>query len=135
MAASRTHEAKRIAVIIQKRRKDLGLTRSDLARRTGLANSSILRLEEGSFAHPSPRSLKAIADGLEMPVDILLHEAGWMPKAERPTDRPHIAITYHRVPDDVARHIQARVNMMVKRSAAGIDIYHEAINRNSDPPA
>lgn len=132
MPTSRTAEAKRIAVIIRRRRQELHLTRSDLARRTGLAHSSILRLEEGTFAHPSPRSLKAIADGLELPVNVLLDETGWMPKVQRSSHRPHVTITYYRIPAEVARDIQAAVDAIATQHRTSFDIYYQSINRETD---
>ncbi|MBF6259855.1 helix-turn-helix transcriptional regulator [Nocardia farcinica] len=132
MGASRTREAKKIGSIIKKRRGQLKLTRSDLARRTGLTPSTIQRLEDGIFAHPSPRSLQAIADGLELPVDTLLAEAGWLPKTVRPTLRPHLSITYYCIPAEISREIQRAIDRIIKRRAATFDTYHQSVTREDD---
>ncbi len=132
MGASRTREAKKIGSIIKKRRDELQLTRSDLARRTGLTPSTIQRLEDGIFAHPSPRSLQAIADGLELQVNVLLAELGWMPKTVRPTLHPHLSITYYCIPAEVTQDIQKAIDRVAKRRAITFDTYHQSVTQKDD---
>ncbi|PBC38620.1 hypothetical protein CJ179_39220 [Rhodococcus sp. ACS1] len=135
MAASRTRESKRIATIITTRRTELGLNRSELARRTGLNPSTIMRLEQGLFARPNPHSLLAIADGLNLPGDNLLAEAGWIAKAKPVTGKPHVRITYQDIPSEVARDIQAAIDAIASSRGIKFDIYHESVSGDDETAA
>ncbi|WP_084484607.1 helix-turn-helix domain-containing protein [Nocardia anaemiae] len=127
MSSPRTSEAQRIAAIIQERRKELSLTRSGLARRAGLSHTTIMRIEECTFAHPSPRSLKAIADGLDLPVRILLNAAGWMPKNDKVTKRPYVAVAYYHLSPDAARDLCNAIEETAKRHGGIFDTYHQTV--------
>ena len=53
-----------LASFVKARRESLGLTRTDLAARSGLHVSYWSYLEAGRYAEPSPRQLRIIADTL-----------------------------------------------------------------------
>lgn len=135
MAASRTREAKRLAIIMKARRKELGLTGADVARRTGLNPSTIMRLEQGIFARPNPHSLQAIANALDLPEQDLMTEAGWLPKHQPISRKPHVRIICRDIPADVVREIRAAVDAIAERGSNTFDTYHESVSSDDDRAA
>nr|WP_280377941.1 helix-turn-helix transcriptional regulator [Nocardia wallacei] len=111
------------------------LTRSDLARRTGLSHTTIMRIEEGTFAHPSPRSLKAIADGLDLPVQLLLDAAGWITQSEQTAKRPHITVTYYYISPEIIEAVCGAIESIARTHDNTFDIHFHAIaDRIPDNP-
>ena len=62
-------EAFCLAEVLKEQRRLAGLTQQELADRTGIDRSDISKLENGS-ANPSLRTLKRLADGLGMQLQI-----------------------------------------------------------------
>lgn len=54
---------------IKKRREALGLTRSGLSRKAGLAENALLRIERGETKYTFPIRAKAIAEALGCKVE------------------------------------------------------------------
>ena len=61
---------------ISEARRQMGLTQSELAKRTGIAQGAISRIESGK-ANPSVKTLMRLADGLNMNVAF-----GFVPRTE-----------------------------------------------------
>ncbi len=60
-----------LAMLIQSTRKKLGISQKDLARITGMQQSSISKIESGKY-NPSIMQIKRIADGLGKKIIIRL---------------------------------------------------------------
>ena len=62
--------------LVRDRRKELGLTQTDLGDRLGWAQERVSLLENGKYGLPSLPQLCRLADGLELPFDALLRSVG-----------------------------------------------------------
>ncbi len=69
----------RLGALIRQRRLELNVSQSTLADRVGVDQRRISRIENASAAAPIPsgEELNAIAEALEIPVAVLLREAGY----------------------------------------------------------
>ena len=57
-------QARRFGRHVRLARVQLGISARELARRAGLADSTIVRIEQGAFAEPDPTTLESIAGAL-----------------------------------------------------------------------
>jgi transcriptional regulator with XRE-family HTH domain len=57
-------QAKKLGQHLRQAREKLGISARELARRTELSDSSIVRIEQGAFLEPTPDTLSRIADAL-----------------------------------------------------------------------
>ncbi len=61
-----------IGNLIQDLRKRKGLTQEELALKSGVSYTSLIKIERGSVQNPTVKTIKKLADSLEISVDILL---------------------------------------------------------------
>ncbi|MGV9834255.1 helix-turn-helix domain-containing protein [Nocardia niigatensis] len=107
-----------LAEFIKARRQELDLLGKDLAQRAGLSPSTVSRIEQGVFAHPTPECLRAIAEALNVPADHLLTLAASSskPKVAPKTPRtPRIRISYQDVSPEAARELFAAIDPIAHR--------------------
>jgi transcriptional regulator with XRE-family HTH domain len=64
---------------IQERRKEIDLTRNQLAIAAGISHTEVHRIETGDRKQPSLKVLCAIADALTIPQEDILKAAGYAP--------------------------------------------------------
>ncbi|WP_420094738.1 helix-turn-helix domain-containing protein [Nocardia asteroides] len=115
MRASHKEAAIAIGRTIDARCKELKLTRAAIAARSGMSRSTITRVAQGVFL-PTPNSLKAIADAIEVPHEELFTLAGWRDSLAIPSRRgPHVQVTYHDVPREIAQEIHAAIDEVAAR--------------------
>ncbi|MEV6255628.1 helix-turn-helix transcriptional regulator [Nocardia sp. NPDC051911] len=125
MATSRTREPGKLAEVIKGRRQELQLSGHALALRAGLSPSTVTRIEQGVFAHPTPHCLRAIAEALDMPADELFALTGGMPRAKSLPRKPRIRITYHDVASEAAREIFDAIYAVAERHGITLNSSHE----------
>ncbi|MFB8276924.1 helix-turn-helix domain-containing protein [Nocardia colli] len=135
MVASRTREAGKLAQFIKSRRLELNMSGNALALRAGLNPSTVTRIEQGVFAHPTPHCLRALAEALDVVPDDLFALAGGMPKATTLPRRPRIRITYHDVPTTAACEIHDAIDTIAKRHNLTLNSFHEHINSDQQRAA
>jgi transcriptional regulator with XRE-family HTH domain len=63
-------------VFLRQRRRQLGLTQTQLAERIGWTQERVSVLENGKYGMPSLPQLSRLADGLDLPLDALLDRLG-----------------------------------------------------------
>ena len=77
-------QAKELGATLRQRRQALGLTMRQVEAVTDIPNTTILRIEAGSFKAPSPDKLARIAQALGMSAGELFAQAGYMVADELP---------------------------------------------------
>nr|WP_302869302.1 helix-turn-helix transcriptional regulator [Nocardia mangyaensis] len=115
-----------LANAIDARRRELRMTRSELAERSGLHPSTITRIEKGVFVKPTPDSLHAIADALDMAPDELYAIAGWLTPT-LPRNQPAIGVICQGVSDHVADDIERAIAEIATRDHIELRAYRRII--------
>jgi transcriptional regulator with XRE-family HTH domain len=70
--------AKRVGDLVTYHRKVAGRSARDVAREAGIDIATMLHLERGTYATPSPITLKGVAAALGIPILELFHAAGYV---------------------------------------------------------
>lgn len=63
---------KTIGEVVQKLRQDKGLTQEELAVKAKVSYTSLVKIERGQVENPTIKTLKKLADALEVSVDDIL---------------------------------------------------------------
>jgi transcriptional regulator with XRE-family HTH domain len=110
----RPGDAKRFGARVRARRKELGLTQTELAVKTGISQQNIYNIEHGKVERT--RRLKELAAALQMPQDELLGEqAADTPPESADEPLAFIARAWSILPDDIKLRIVGEVaNEVVK---------------------
>lgn len=98
----------RIAHMLQRRRRELGLTTRQVASRAGINASTVTRLEASQIETPTADVLKSVATALDLPVTDLFTTADWLPKNELPTFTPYLRSKYPKLPDSELAELETR---------------------------
>ena len=110
-----SEEAKRLARTLKRRREGLGLSASEVARRAGVRNSTVTRIELAQILSPRAENLKAIAGVLELPVSDLFAAADWVPKGELPSFQPYLRAKYGDLPDTAVAELERSFTQLAER--------------------
>ncbi|WP_306359831.1 helix-turn-helix domain-containing protein [Nocardia sp. CC227C] len=132
MVLTKTNTATQLADRITERRRALKLSGKDLAGRAGLNPSTVSRIEQGVFAHPTPQCLRAIAEALGIPADELFDLTGGMPRAKNLVRTPRIRVTYHDVSPDIAREVFDAIEAVTKRHRILLNSSHDHVHSRHD---
>lgn len=62
-----------IAEKVRKARKKTGLSQDKLARKAGVAYNTVVKIESGENKNPTIKTLRSIANALDVSVDELIH--------------------------------------------------------------
>ena len=61
-----------IGQFIQKYRKTKHLTQEELSQKSGVSYTTLIKIEQGNVQNPTVKTIKKLADALEVSVDLLL---------------------------------------------------------------
>jgi transcriptional regulator with XRE-family HTH domain len=103
-------DAVHLGRIVRAARQDHGLSTPQLAEAVGIAQSNIVRLEQGHVESPSPVVLQRIATELDLPLTQLYRLAG----IPVPALRPYLRADYGLSDQDVAQ-VQAYIQELASR--------------------
>lgn len=119
-----------LGALMHETRGQLGISASEVARRAGVAPSTITRLEGGELGNTSPSGLRAIGDALNIPTQDIFIAAGWLPKQE--VVRPQLRIQYTDLPTDVIDEVEAAVDAIAAKHGIRFDQHgtHEGNNKH-----
>lgn len=87
---------KRLGPLVKQLREAAGLTLFELAKRTGLNRSVLARIEDGTTAQPSNRSLSVLARALNIDPEVFYDALWWQDTETRlPSPRVYLRSKYH----------------------------------------
>ena len=95
---------------LAEKRAALGLSASEVGRRAGVEASTITRIEAGTV-EPTPETLKAIADVLDLPVEDLLAIPEW----QLPAFTPYLRTKYQDMPDAAIAEMQQYFEQVARK--------------------
>lgn len=110
-------QARSLGAFIRQRRLALGLSARELARRAGIAD--VIRIEQGILSNPRTDSLRAIAQGLDLPLSDLLAAADYVPAKELPTFTPYLRTKYKDLPDEAVAEMEQFLERLRQKHGTG----------------
>ncbi len=110
-------QARALGAFIRRQRLALGLSARELARRAGIAD--VIRIEQGILLNPRTDSLRAIAQGLDVPLNDLLAAADYVPAKELPTFRPYLRAKYKDLPDEAVAEMEQFLGRLQRKHGSG----------------
>lgn len=91
---------------LKEARNRLGLSAREVADRSGMADSNVLRLEQGAIANPRPETLKSLADALDLDLADLYAAAGYVQPTGLPSFAPYLRSKYAHLPASAQRELE-----------------------------
>lgn len=98
--------ATKLGKMLKKAREANGLSAREVAIRSGMADSNVLRLEQGGIANPRPETLKSLADTLQLDLSDLYSAAGYLQPQGLPSFAPYLRSKYADLPASAHREIE-----------------------------
>jgi transcriptional regulator with XRE-family HTH domain len=83
-------DLQQLSALLKRERERSGMTVRELAERAGLVLSTVSRLENGLVAEPRPNHLQRLAQALDIEVEELYAEIGYLPTGSLPGLRPYL---------------------------------------------
>jgi transcriptional regulator with XRE-family HTH domain len=107
--------AKRLGTLIRERRLAAGLSTHQLGERIGARNSTIIRLEKGAFAAPSPDKLARIAEVLGISLADIYSHAGYAVPDDLPSFHAYLPARYRDLPEPAVRELVDLFEALLER--------------------
>ncbi len=108
-------QAKELGRRLRVRREELDLSVRELARRAGVDNTTIVRIERGAFAAPRPDKLSRIADALDLSLADVFALAEYVAPNELPAFAPYLRSKYRHLPTPAVEELERSFKRIVKR--------------------
>lgn len=125
-------QAKRLGAILRGRRSELALSSREVARRAGVPDSTLVRLEQGIFLSPRPEKLATIAQVLGLSTTSILDLAGYPSLTELPRPSVYLRSKYPGLATPALDELTRSVERLLKRH--GIDPGDGPINAEDEEP-
>lgn len=101
-----TKQAQLLGKKLKEAREALGWSARHVAERSGMADSNVVRLEQGAIANPRPETLKSLADTLGLDLADLYAAAGYVQPAGLPSFAPYLRSKYADLPPSAWRELE-----------------------------
>ena len=111
-------QAVRLGELIRKHRKELGMSTHELGDRIGTRNSTIIRLEQGAFAAPSPEKLAHIGEVLGISLADMYGHAGYVVPDDLPSFHAYLPARYRDLPAAAVNELVELFDTLVARHLA-----------------
>lgn len=99
-------QAKLLGKLLKSARDKLGYSAREVGDRSGMADSNVLRLEQGAIANPRPETLRSLADVLQLELADLYATAGYVQPTGLPSLAPYLRSKYADLPASAQREIE-----------------------------
>jgi len=101
--------------LLKERRHELGFSAKEVADRAGIADSNVLRIEQGAIANPRPETLKSLADALRLDLSDLYATAGYVQPEGLPNFAPYLRSKYADLPASAKRELEDSFNRIAAK--------------------
>lgn len=101
--------------LIVRHRKQRGFTLDQLAAKSGVAASSIYRVEQGLHASPRADTLSKIADALDIPLADVFAAAGYSTSRDLPSFGVYLHSRYRDLPPRARRELETHFTQLLRR--------------------
>jgi transcriptional regulator with XRE-family HTH domain len=113
-------QAKQLGKYLRSAREARGWSARDLAERSGVPDSTIVRIEQGIIASPRPDKLSKIARALGLSLAEVYGRADYAVPSGLPTLRPYLRAKYRDLPPEALRQIEAYAERLAKRHGVNL---------------
>lgn len=124
-------QARAFGAYIRNRREAVGISQSQLARLVETRDSTINRLEAGSFSAPRPDKLTRIADCLQLNLADVFAMVGYALPRDLPTPLPYFRAKYPDLPQEAIDEIESHLRVVAQRHGMNID--QQEVSRDPAP--
>lgn len=101
--------------LIERRRKELGITQEILEERSGVSQTHISKMKRGLVRNPSERVLEGLAVALDVPIAELKRSLGWVVEVVEVQPDEEVMVLYAgRVPADSVRWVEAEQEVVMR---------------------
>jgi transcriptional regulator with XRE-family HTH domain len=101
--------------VVGSRRREFGLSLGQLAQLVDLNKTTVMRLENGAIAAPSPATLAQLARTLDLPAADLFALAGYTVPRDLPGLRGYLHVLFGELPEGVVEEIEGYLEIVVGR--------------------
>jgi transcriptional regulator with XRE-family HTH domain len=108
-------QAKRFGRWLREQRQSRGMSKRELARRTGINSATIVRIEQGAFEAPSPHKLARIAEALTLSLADVYSMAGYATPDELPSFQPYLRRKFRDMPAAAVADLEAAFRQIASR--------------------
>ena len=108
-------QAVRLGKLIRQRRQAMGMSTHELGDRIGTRNSTIIRLEQGAFAAPSPEKLAGIAEALGISLADMFGHAGYVVPDDLPGFHAYLPARYRDLPQEAVQELVDLFETLIQR--------------------
>lgn len=114
-------QAQELGRRLRERREQLDLSIRELAERTDVNHSTIVRLEQGSIEAPAPDKLSRIAEVLGFSLADIYALADYGVPNDLPTFRPYLRTKYRDLPAPAVEELERSFKRIAKRHGLAVD--------------
>lgn len=108
-------QAKQLGEWLRARRHEAGLGTTELAKRTGINDATITRIEQGAIASPDPRKLRLISQHLDLNLADVYAMAGYAAPKDLPSFQPYLRRKYRDIPDEAVDDLGRAFDRIIKK--------------------
>jgi transcriptional regulator with XRE-family HTH domain len=114
-------QARELGSRLRERREQLDLSIRELAERTGVNHSTVIRLEQGAIEAPAPDKLSRIAEILGFSLADIYALADYGVPTDLPSFRPYLRTKYRDLPAPAVEELERSFKRIAKRHGLAID--------------
>jgi transcriptional regulator with XRE-family HTH domain len=114
-------QAQELGRRLRERREQRDLSIRELAERTGVNHSTIVRLEQGSIEAPAPDKLSRIAEILGFSLADIYALADYGVPNDLPSFRPYLRTKYRALPAPAVEELERSFKRIAKRHGLALD--------------
>jgi transcriptional regulator with XRE-family HTH domain len=105
--------AQRLGEFLRARRIELGLSARQVARTVDVRDSTIMRLERGTYAAPAANKLARIAEALELDLADVFSLAGYVVPSSFPALPHYLKVRYPELGDEAIGQLHEHLNQLM----------------------
>lgn len=114
-------QARELGSRLRERREQLDLSIRELAERTGVNHSTVVRLEQGAIESPAPDKLSRIAEELGLSLADVFALADYSVPSDLPSFRPYLRTKYRGLPAPAVEELERSFQRIAKRHGLSLN--------------
>jgi transcriptional regulator with XRE-family HTH domain len=111
-------QAIRFGAYLRERREAQQLSIREVARRVGIQDTTIMRLEQGKFSAPAPDKLRRLSEVLDIPPNDLFVMADYMVADELPSPSLYLRAKYPDLPPEAIEEMEQYLQGLMREHGA-----------------